>query len=265
MITVSQLWKYPFKSGAGESIESTRFDAEGMLGDRRLLALDENGLFVTARNTPGLLHLRCAEIEGGWRFSHSSQSASHDVLIEELTAEASGTLWKDKVTGLDAGDEAAAWLSDALEKPVRVVVWRSQSRFANKYGLQTTFSDASPILLTSEASVVQACEWGTIPADTRRFRPNIVVDGIEAFAEDDWKAIEIGDVRFEVLDPCVRCVLTTIDPDTAERHPGKEPMLSLMRQHANEANQPLFGVNLKVVNPSPSSAIACGDTVKVLS
>ncbi len=262
MITVSQLWKYPFKSGAGQSIDSTGFDAEGMSGDRRLLAVDEEGVFVTARRHPGLLHLSCVETDGGWRLNHPDQDSDFDVLQGELDMEISGTLWKDEISGLDAGDDAAHWLSSALDKRVRVVVWKARSRFANKYGLQTTFSDASPILLASEASVRQACDWAGIPPDTRRFRPNIVVEGTEAFAEDSWRDIVIGDVQFEVLDPCVRCVLTTIDPDTTERHPGNEPIRSLMRQHASDSGQPLFGINVKLVNTSANAVVACGDGVQ---
>ena len=262
MITVSQLWRYPFKSGAGQLIDSTRVDAEGLSGDRRLLALDDEGVFVTARRHPGLLHLSCEETPDGWRLSHPEQGSHFDVMRDELDAEVSGTLWKDEIEGFDAGDEAAHWLSKALDKRVRVVVWRGQSRFATKYGLQTTFSDASPILLASEASVQQACDWAGIPPDTRRFRPNIVVTGVEAFAEDGWRDIDIGGVRFEVLDTCVRCVLTTIDPDTIERHPSNEPVRSLMQQHASESGQPLFGINVKAVNPSASAVIACGDSVQ---
>ena len=150
-----------------------------------------------------------------------------------------------------------------MGKPVRVGVWKSQSRIASKYALPTTFADASPILLASEASIEQVCEWAGIAADTRRFRPNIVVEGCAAFAEDSWNQIEIAGQRFEVLDTCVRCVLTTIDPDSGERHPRKEPMVSLMQHHANEQGQPLFGVNIRAIEPQSDTSVASGDEVFV--
>lgn len=242
---------------------STGFDDEGMQDDRRLIALDSNGRFLTARAHSKLLHLSCSQTDGGWLLAHDDMDESIEIRKDELTERIEGILWKDSIQALDAGDEAANWLSTAIGVESRIGVWRTQSRFANKYQMETSFSDASPILIASEASVSKASEWAGIASDTRRFRPNIVVDGVAAFAEDGWRHIKIGEAKFEVLDTCVRCILTTIDPDSAERHPEREPMVSLMKYHATDDGQPLFGVNVKLVSPPENLSIAVGDEVVV--
>ncbi len=264
MIKVNQLWKYPLKSGKGQSLSETRFDSAGMCDDRRLVVLDQNSVFITARKHSRLLQVSCTRNDIGWLLEFHPKNSQIQIIEKDLSATTSGTLWKDTVHALDAGDEAAAWLSEILETEVRIAVWKNQARFSNKYKLETSFSDASPILVASTASIQRACEWGGIEPDVRRFRPNIVVEGIEAFEEDAWQRFRIGDVGFEVLDTCVRCVLTTIDPDSGERHPKREPMVSLMNRHANESGQPLFGVNVRLIGPADNASISVGDSVQLL-
>ena len=245
MITISQLWNYPFKSGKGQSVSSIQVLSEGLCNDRRLVALDKDGVFVTARKHRQLLQLSCVQNENGWLLTHPAQSEAYQIVGGALSSRIIGKLWNDSLQALDAGDDAGAWLSDVMDMEVRIAVWEKHSRLSNKYQLETSFSDASPILVTSEASIQQACKWGGIEPDTRRFRPNIVLSGIEAFEEDSWRQFRIGSVNFEVLDTCVRCVLTTVHPDTGQRHPEREPMVSLMKNHASETGQPLFGINVK--------------------
>ena len=234
-----------------------------MHDDRRLVALDKDGVFITARKHSQLLQLSCHRNEAGWLLQHPAQSEPLQIVAGMLSSRITGSLWNDSLQALHAGEEASAWLSRVLEMEVRIAVWERQSRFSNKYQLETSFSDASPILVTSEASIRQACEWAGIEPDTRRFRPNIVLDGVDAFAEDSWRRIRIGGVNLEVLDGCVRCVLTTVQPDTGQRHPQREPMVSLMKYHATETGQPLFGVNAKLVNSVDAKSISLGDAVEV--
>lgn len=261
MITVSQLWTYPFKSGKGVSLTSTQFDSEGMCDDRRLVALDDNGVFITARRHSELLQLSCTKNSCGWLLQHPAQDSPCQINQPEPEEAITGTLWKDALDALDAGDEAAAWLSDLLKKQVRIAIWKKQSRYSSKYQLETSFSDAAPILITTEASIQQVCKWAHIESDVRRFRPNIVLDGVEAFAEDGWRKLQIGKLSIEILDPCVRCILTTKQPDTGEAHIEMQPIKALMKNHANDAGQPLFGVNATLLNSADNSVIAIGDEV----
>jgi len=264
MITVSQLWTYPFKSGKGVSLTSTQFDSEGLCDDRRLVALDENGVFVTARRYSDLLQLNCTKNSRGWLLQHPAQDSSCQINLAEPERAITGTLWKDTLNALDAGDEAAAWLSDLLKKQVRIALWKKQSRYSNKYQLETSFSDASPILITTEASIQQVCKWAHIEPDVRRFRPNIVLDGVEAFTEDGWRKLQIGNLTLDILDPCVRCILTTKQPDTGETHIEKQPIKALMENHVNDAGHPIFGVNATLLNSANSSIVSIGDEVTLI-
>jgi uncharacterized protein len=263
MIVVSQLWTYPFKSGKGVSVSTTQFDSEGMCDDRRLVALDKDGLFITARRHAQLLQLSCIKNDDGWLLQHPSQSSAYQIAHNDSFETITGILWKDTLRALDAGNEAASWLSEVLKVDVRIALWTQQSRYSNKYQLETSFSDASPILVASRASVEQACSWAGLDTDVRRFRPNIVVEGVDAFDEEKWSKFQIGDLIFEVLDACVRCILTTRDPDSGDAHPKKQPMKALMENHANDTGQPLFGMNVKLTKTVENASISVGDEISV--
>ena len=110
----------------------------------------------------------------------------------------------------------------------------------------------------------QGCDWGGIPYDIRRFRPNIVIDGVEAFEEEKWQNLRIGNTEFKMLDGCSRCILTTRDPDTGEPHPDKQPMKVLMEKHKNESGQPIMGMNAVVASDIQTASISVGDTIELL-
>jgi uncharacterized protein YcbX len=267
MLAVSQIWVYPFKSAQGISLSSTIIDAEGIVDDRRLVALDSEGRFLTARRYAELLQLSCVKTATGWHLQHPALSEGCEISGDGLSSDISGVIWKDSISAVDAGDDAADWLSKLLKQSVRIALWRPTARHSQKYALDTSFADASPILLATEESVEQACAWAGIPADVRRFRPNIVVSGAEAFAEDSWRRLRIGQLTFRILDPCERCILTTRDPDTGEKHPDKQPMQALKNCHAGPEGEPLFGMNMVLEQAALDSPlmISTGDAVELLT
>jgi len=262
MITVTQLLVYPFKSGRGLSVNQTGFDAEGMLNDRRLMAVDEDALFMTARRNPELLQITCNASGSGWELSHPSQATN--CIINQSDTQLSGHIWTDTFDAIDGGDEAADWLSQVLDTKCRVALWKPAARHSEKYSLDTSFSDASPILIASEASMQQGCDWAGIPFDIRRFRPNIVINGVEAFEEEKWQSIRIGGTTFKMLDTCSRCILTTRDPDTGEAHPDMQPMKVLMAKHRDEKGQPIMGMNATLASSIETASISVGDEITLL-
>ena len=262
MITVTQLLVYPFKSCKGVSVNQTGFDTEGMLNDRRLMAVDEDGTFVTGRRNPELLQLECNLTADGWKLSHPEQATN--CIIKNSDTSITGQIWRDTFDALDGGDEAADWMSSALGKTCRVALWKPKARHSAKYSLDTSFADAAPILIASEASMKQGCDWAGIPYDIRRFRPNIVIDGVEAFEEEKWQNLRIGNTEFKMLDACSRCILTTRDPDTGEPHPDKQPMKVLMQKHTDESGQPTMGMNTTVASDIGTASISVGDTIELL-
>jgi uncharacterized protein YcbX len=272
MVTVSELWQYPFKSGKGIALASAQFDAQGMCGDRRLVALDENGAFITARSHGQLLQLACTQTEEGWMLEHPKAKTflhiSHDSSCSMTKSTANrvnktinGQLWDDDINGVDAGNEAAIWLSAVLNMKVRVAIWQSQSRISAKYQLETNFSDAAPILVTTQESLLATSDFAGVTLDMRRFRPNIVLSGAEAFAEESWQQLKIGKLTFDLLDTCTRCILTTRDPDTGEARRDMQPLRGLKRNHTNAQREPIFGVNAKLLLPVTRNKIYIGDEV----
>ena len=233
-----------------------------MINDRRVLAVDENGLFLTARRYPQLLQLACVPEGGCWLLSHPEGG---DCSVSASDAVLSGRVWKDDIQALDGGDVAANWLSGVLGVKSRVALWQPTARRSGKYNLETSFADAAPILVTSEASIEKACELGGVSPDVRRFRPNIVLSGVEAFAEDVWRGVKINGVEFEFLDACSRCILTTRDPDTGEANPEKQPMMALRQHHADENGEPLLGMNAALRSAPETALISVGDEVEVLA
>ncbi|MDX1336277.1 MAG: MOSC domain-containing protein, partial [Gammaproteobacteria bacterium] len=158
------------------------------------------------------------------------------------------TVWKDNCMALEAGDEINQWFSHALGQDLRLVYMpdTTERRVDPDYGQEsdiTSFSDGFPLLLISEASLDDLNDRLEQPLNMRRFRPNLVVRGCPAYAEDSWKRIRIGDIEFDIVKSCSRCIVTTINPDTGERSTDSEPLrtLSLYRRKGNKV---YFGQNL---------------------
>ncbi|HBO38564.1 MAG TPA: MOSC domain-containing protein, partial [Pasteurellaceae bacterium] len=125
-----------------------------------------------------------------------------------------------------------------------------------------SFADGYPLLLTNSKSLEAVQMQCPSAIEMSQFRPSIVIEGHTAFEEQQWDKIQIGNVTFLHSKPCVRCVLTTRDPQTNRLHPKMEPFRTLKKLNPNEEGMPIFGINLLPLN---SDIIRIGDPVKVLS
>ena len=194
-----------------------------------------------------------------------------DVAIPTSGARRSVPVWSDQVDAVVADDEACAWLSKALDREVRLYFMdeaaeRLSSEKWHKPGL-VNFSDMYPVLIANTASLDalnQVIEnGGDAPVGMERFRANIVVEGADPWAEDFWKVIEIGDVIYDVVMPCDRCVVTTKDQQSGATM-GKEPLKSLAKIRLSadpRINGVLFGWR---AIPRSEGNIAVGDVLRVL-
>jgi hypothetical protein len=156
------------------------------------------------------------------------------------------TVWDDKCQAFDAGEDAAAWLSRYLLTQCRLVYFPDNEfrqvdlNYANK-GEKTAFSDGFPLLLISQASLDDLNSRLVLHVAMNRFRPNIVVNGCLPFAEDLWKIIRIGNVTYRLVKPCSRCVIPSINIETAERE--EEPIKTLAHYRKRD-NKIFFGQNV---------------------
>ncbi len=176
------------------------------------------------------------------------------------------TVWKDSGIGaVDQGDPVAAWFSAYLGSNCRLVRFADDAvrpvnpKYAPRPTDQVSFADGYPFLIISEASLAELNSRLDDPLPMNRFRPNIVVAGTEAYAEDTWRAIRVGEVEIDVVKPCARCTITTTDQATAAR--GKEPLRTLATYRAGKSG-PLFGQN--AIQRASGGTIRLGDPVAVI-
>ena len=267
--TLSGLFIYPVKSLRGCGVTTARVDALGFVGDRRFLVIDENGRFLTQRALPRMALIDTALTPDTLILSAAGGSAGAVRVARAADASAplrSVVVWKSEgLLAEDCGDAAAAWLSDFLATKCRLV------RAGEKYfrpilkpdvagpGDIVSFADAYPFLAISEASLAdlndRLAARGEDALPMNRFRPNLVISGCPAFAEDTWARIRVGEVVFRAGGPCARCAITTTDQATAER--GKEPLrtLATYRRDVADPTDVNFGQNLiHHTTPAPGRA-----------
>jgi len=245
VITLREIWVYPVKSLRGVRVESAAVDDRGLVGDRRFMVVDAAGRFVTQREQPRLA-LVAATLDAERLRLATPDGAAVDVPLDVDAGAREVVVWDDRVPAVDAGDAAAALLRDHLGEDVRLVrMPASTRRVADpehaREGDLVSFADGFPFLLVSQASVEAIAARVDAAIDARRFRPNLVVDGIEAFAEDAWTTFSIGEVTFHARKPCARCQVVDVDPDRGEAGRGVLKELARSRRRDNAA---LFGQNL---------------------
>lgn len=264
---LSALYRYPVKSAQAQGLQDSPVDLLGLQGDRRWMVVEaENGRFLTQRAWPRLGQITTHYDEHGQLLLQAPGQAPLTVPVPSADDGLRGvTIWRDTLRVPDAGDAAAGWLSEVLGKPVRLVHCPEQrARYLpNGYGLNSdraAFADGFPLLLIGQGSLDELSRRVGRPMEMLRFRPNLVVEGAEPFAEDSWKRIRIGDMTFRVLKPSVRCILTTLDPATGERSTDREPLTTLKTFREKEGDV-LFGQNLAV---DGAGALRVGMAVEVI-
>lgn len=245
---LSQLWVYPVKSLAGIPLPAATAGERGLPWDRRFMLLDDDGVFLTQRRAPQMVLVQPA-LEGETLvLRHRTQPLPplHLPLAAPEGAVMRVALWDDEVESVrvPAGD---AWLSSALGIPCQLVALAPGGhRIATKEPLaslraRTAFADGYPYLITGQASLDALNARVAPPLEMRRFRPNLVIAGGDAFAEDSWRRLRIDGVELRLVKPCGRCAITTVDPDTGTY--GKEPLRTLAQFRRGGDGSVYFGQN----------------------
>ncbi len=257
MIKLSNLTYYPIKSCRGFDLAEAHIERMGLANDRRMMLVTPEGKFLTQAEYPKLALVTPAMINDTVTLS----APNFDPLrftIQKMGAISHVSIWESKnVQAIDQGDETAQWLSDWIGASVRLVriangfKRKVNSDFAVSAEDHIGFADDYPILLISEASLRDLnsklnSPQGAVPAlPMNRFRPNIVVQNCEPFAEDTWKRIKIGDVEMALINPAPRCVVTTIDKETLEK--SKEPLKTLSTYRKQKGGV-MFGMHIIPLN-----------------
>jgi len=264
MLQVSQLYIYPVKSLGGIALDKATVTDRGFQYDRRWMLVDHNNLFISQREVHQMALLKLKITDSGIQVNHSVKNESYTIPFEPIKNEfAEVTIWDDTCTGQFVSNEADEWFSKMLEIQCRLVYMPDDSHRITdqRYTVEdsiTSFSDAYPFLLIGQSSLDDLNSRLNESLPMSRFRPNIVFTGGMPYEEDMMHTFTIGNIKFYGVKLCARCVLTTIDQETATA--GKEPLKTLARYRFKN-NKIMFGQNLA---HKGLGEIKVGDQLEVL-
>lgn len=258
--TISRLFVYPVKSCAGVALDHATLLDTGLEFDRAWMVVDTQGQFVTQRELPRMALVQ-PELQTFDMVLRAPGMLDQRVQLDKIEHPVQVTVWKDSVPAFDMGDALAQWFSDFLGQPLRLVRFHpehrrlSSAQWTGETEGLNQFSDGFAVLVTSEASLAELNQRlaaaGEAPVTMERFRPNIVLDGLDAHDEDRLDELLIttaqGEARLRMVKPCPRCPIPNIDPATATSTPTVGDMLQTYRQTAVVGGAVAFGMNAIVL------------------
>lgn len=266
---ITALNVYPVKSCRGIPLERARPTATGFEHDREWLIVRPDGMFITQREQPRLALIETALTTDGLQL-RAPDAGALLVPYTAAAAEVEVTCWRDRCAAFDAGDAAAQWLTEFLGLPTRLVRFDARRKRASDPGWTggrealNQFSDAFPWLLISQASLDDLNSRLSAPLPMNRFRPNIVIDGVDPYAEDSTDELVMNGVRMKPVKPCTRCAITTTDQIKGERT-GDEPLRTLRQyRFSRELKGVTFGQNLMLL-AGLGEELRVGQRVEVLT
>ena len=256
-MNVARLYRYPVKSLGGHSVESIRPLPRGFEDDRRWMFVDVAGRFISQRNNVQLAKFSAQVSGDNLTFTHLPDGERIGE-IRDIRATSSNepgreaprsevTVWDDTFMATEIRSDALYHLTRKLGIPDARLMYMSAAddrpidpRYA-KAGASVSFADGYPYLFTTTASLADLdSRLGDGELDERRFRPNVVVDTEDAWSEDDWTRLSVGDHKFRLPKPCARCIMVTHEPGTGGRDLR---VLAELAKYRKVDNKILFGMN----------------------
>jgi len=260
---LQDIYIYPIKSLGGIRLEEAVLEERGFRYDRRWMLVDKAGMFITQRTHQVLALLQVEIVAEGLLVFHKQHPDQRIIVPFEPVSQRSMqvTIWEDTVEGQVVQEEVSAWFQQLLGLDCELVIMplSTQRKLKEKYavnGESVSFADGMPYLIIGQESLNDLNSRLEKPVPMDRFRPNLVFSGGTPFAEDEWKEIRIGKALFKVTKPCARCVMTTVDQDTAKQ--GKEPLRTLATYRTFN-NNIMFGQNMLLLE---GEMLCVGDEVE---
>lgn len=258
---LSALYRYPVKSMRGQSLAASPVSPLGLPFDRMWMIADPKGHFVTGREYPELVLINAIPSDRGISLSAPGRPELF-VPHEAFTRPVEATVWGDQFSAWEGAVEADDWISAYVGARL-CFLWtgaETARRVKVDPAVPLSFADGYPLLIIGQASLDNLSAKVGRPLAMARFRPNLVVSGAEAFAEDGWKRIRIGEATFRIVKPCERCVFTTVDPETGRKGLDQEPLRTLAKYRRTPAGV-IFGQN---VIAEGATELSVGMIVEVL-
>jgi uncharacterized protein len=259
-VRIDSLHVHPVKSCAVVDVAQALLIETGLEFDRTWMVVDAAGDFVSQRTLPRLALVRQTLRHADLLLRAPGMLALH-LALDAVEAACRVRVWNDEVAAFDMGDLAAQWFSDLLGQPLRLVRFDperrrlSGSEWTGAIEAENTFGDAFPLLVVSTASLAELNRRLAAqrqPAVTlARFRPNLVLGGLDAHGEDHLDEICFdgadGPIRLKLVKPCVRCSIPDVDPTTGEPGHAVGDALAAYRADARMQGGLTFGMNAVVV------------------
>lgn len=248
MAKIKALNIYPVKSCRGIPLQQALVTPAGFEHDRQWMIVREDYRFITQREEPRLALIETKLSDRGVELTAPGRQPLQ-VSFDAAERAVQALCWRDQCAAFDVGNEAAQWLSEYLERPVRLVRFdetgkrRSDPRWTGDVEAFSRFNDAFAWLVISQGSLDDLNTRLPTPLPMNRFRPNIVLEDVPPYAEDRIDELIIGNARLRLVKPCTRCAITTTDQLTAERSTD-EPLRTLRGyRFSRELKGVLFGQN----------------------
>jgi uncharacterized protein YcbX len=250
-VRIASLHLYPVKSACGIELEQAELTAAGIAQDRRWMLVNPSGTFLTQRELPRLALLR-PELSASELRLHAPQLDPIALPLAQWGERRQVRVWRHSCEAYDEGPRVAQWLRQFLERDCRLVRFdpahrRLSSReWTGTFEAENRFSDGYPLLAIASASLHDLNGRLEQALPMNRFRPNIVLDGLQPFDEDHIEELSAGDIRLRFVKPCTRCQITATNQDTGTIE-GTEPLRTLKSyRYDPKLHGVCFGHNLIV-------------------
>ncbi|MFM2484777.1 YcbX family protein [Celerinatantimonas yamalensis] len=258
---LTQLFCYPLKSGRAQSLNAAQFTPLGLLGDRRLVVVDATARFVSIRNYAKLSLVDCQLDEHICTLKAPGMEPVSISLVSDNREQIS--VWRSTINARRLSALADEWLSRYLGGQFYLCFYDEYSsrEVSRRPDHQVSFADSCPVLVISEQSLQALNDYTGRVDQMLQFRPNLVVNADQPFAEESWQKIRIGNVELEAVKPCSRCQIICVDPNTAVADTEGEPLKSLSQFHRTEAGDVTFGQYFVV---TAQGRMGLNDAIEVL-
>jgi uncharacterized protein len=259
-VRIAALHVHPIKSCGSIVVDEALVIETGLEFDRAWMVVDERGVLVTQRELPRMALIQPTLKQLDMVLRAPGMLALH-VALDTVEAPTQVTVWNDTVKAYDMGDLAAQWFSDFLGRKLRLARFDPEQRrladrtWTGPIEAETSFADAFPLLIASTAGLDELnqrlAKAGHAAVTMQRFRPNLVLDGLDAHGEDHLDQIVFqapeGPVRIKLVKPCSRCTVPDVDPVTADTGHAVGDVLATYRADARLDGALTFGMNAVVL------------------
>jgi len=252
---IARLFVYPVKSCAGVELTEAVLTETGLDLDRAWMVVDEQGEFVSQRDLPRMALVK-VQLKRNEAILRAPGMLALHLFVDQVAKPAKVRVWDDEVEAWDMGDVAAQWFTDFLGRKLRVARFDPEvkrvasAKWTGGIEALNQFSDGFPLLVTSEGSLAELnrrlVAAGHAAVGIERFRPNIVLAGLEAHDEDRMDTIRIAADREVVLrpvKPCIRCTIPDVDPATAEQGSSVNEVMRAYRSNERMGGGLTFAMN----------------------